>query len=406
MRKTSVDIAIVGGGPAGAMTAKTAAEAGVEVLLIEEDSHVGEPVQCTGLVSTRTLEEGSVGLGVVVREIAGVSVHGPGGSQVAIDGGKTKACVIDRAMFDRELIKQAAAVGVRVMTGVQAVGLQGDCLTVKEKGQEGSKREVKATVIVGADGPYSRIRTWAELSPPRRMLNGLQAVVPYSPERGDFVEVFLGKDIAPGFFAWCVPASDGIARIGLASNDGRQLSFFLERILHRKGLAPGKDNLECIGGTITIGPPPRTVNGNVLIVGDAAGQAKPTSGGGIYTGIICAKIAGEVAAKAVRNNDISILGEYEVRWRERLERELRFGMLAHRILGGLDDHHLERLLAAINEPNTLKAIAKYGDIDYPSRLLRYLRGQPRLWRRFAPLLPDVLLGMLRKAVPSYIGSHR
>ncbi len=404
MKESYVDIVVVGGGPVGAMTARIAAENGADVLLIEEDSNIGEPVQCTGLVSTRTLEESGVSQAVVIREIAGALISGPEGSKISIHGGATKACVIDRAMFDRQLVKQAADAGVQVMTGVQAIGLQADRLKIK-KNHQATRRELKAKVVVGADGPHSRIRTWAGLPPPRKMLNGLQVVVPYSPDRGDFVEVLSGKDIAPGFFGWCVPASNGIARIGLATNDSRQIKSFLERILHSKGLTPCKENLEYMGGTITIGPPARTVNGNVLIVGDAAGQAKPTSGGGIYTGIICAKIAGEVAARAVTNGDISILGEYEVQWRERLERELQFGMLAHYILGSLDDHYLARLIRTINNHNMLEAIAKHGDIDYPSRLLHYLRGQPRLWGRLAPLLPDIFVGMLAGAVPSYACLH-
>lgn len=381
------------------MAAKTAAAAGVEVLLVEEDFQVGRPVKCTGLISIRALEEAGAGPEVVLRKIRGAFIYGPDGREIALDGRKTRAYVIDRAEFDRELVREAEAAGVRVRTGVRAVALEGDGLKIRHN-PEGPEQKVKAKVIIGADGPYSRVRAWAGLPPPQKMLYGLQVIAPCSPRREDFVEVFLGRDVAPDFFAWAVPASAGVARIGLATDDGQRARSSLARLLQRKGVKE-ETILEFQGGAIPIGPAPRTVRSNVLVVGDAAGQAKPTSGGGIYTGIICAKLAGEAAVKAVKRGDISLLGEYEVRWRKELEAELRLGMLAHRILSELADADLDRILAALDDPGILGMIAEYGDIDYPSRLARHLLGEPHLWRRFAPLLPPMLLGKLRRALSGH-----
>jgi len=401
---TDTDIVVVGGGPAGAVAAKAAAEAeaGVKVLLIEEDSQAGRPVKCTGLISTCTLAEAGMDPGsrVILREITGAFIYGPDGREIAIGGGEIKAYVIDRAGFDRELLKQAAATGIQVKTGVRAVGLQRSGTTATSIGNRNTLRirknsaaeeqEIKAKVIIGADGPYSRIRTWAGLPPPQKMLYGIQAIAYYRPKREDFVEVLLGRNVAPNFFAWVVPASDGVARVGLATDEGKLARPYLERLLRSKGIGI-KEILEFQGGTIPIGPAERTVADNILLVGDAAGQAKPTSGGGIYTGMVCAKIAGKLAAKAVIQGDFSLLAEYEARWRERLEGELRFGMLAHHILSKLTDSDLNRILAVIDDPEMLEVITEYGDIDYPSKLARQLIKRPGLWARLLPYLPQMLL---------------
>ena len=140
------------------------------------------------------------------------------------------------------------------------------------------------------------------------------------------------------------------------------------------------------GGSIPIGASSSTVKDNILIVGDAAGQAKPTSGGGLYTGLVCAKIAGEIAARACREDDASVLRKYDVLWRERLGTELRVGMMAHRMLAHMPDRTMNQLLAALDRPELVREVAAHGDIDYPSQLLRHVLLQPRLWARFGKFL--------------------
>lgn len=138
-------------------------------------------------------------------------------------------------------------------------------------------------------------------------------------------------------------------------------------------------------------------------MGDAAGQAKPTSGGGIYTGIACARIAGEVAAQAALAGDTSegALREYERRWREAFEGELRLGLLAHRIFCRLRDEEIARILEAADDPRILELLSTHGDIDYPGRAVRavlenpalaakLLRAAPRRMEIYLPLLQEHL----------------
>jgi flavin-dependent dehydrogenase len=143
----------------------------------------------------------------------------------------------------------------------------------------------------------------------------------------------------------------------------------------------------------------------VLVVGDAAGQVKPTSGGGIYTSITCARIAGEVSARAARSGDTSerALSEYERRWRALLEQELRFGFQAHLLLARLSDAVLARLFRAIDDPRVSALFGEHGDIDYTSRALQVLLTRPTLWGRLMRALPfdiKTLVELLR-ASPDY-----
>jgi len=382
MSSYDYDLVIVGGGPVGATAARVAMEGGIEVLLIEEHSRIGQPVRCTGLLSRRGLTEAGIGSTSTLREVRGALVQAPNGYQLRIEAPETRAYVLDRETFDQELVAEAKRRGAELWTTSKAVGTRDGELEIVREGQ---RVRVKARLIIGADGPQSRVAEWSGLGGPQGLIYGLQASLSRQPEREEFVELFLGKDIAPGLFAWAVPSSPGTARVGLGTAQRERLRACFERLMDRFAGDPVTIN----GGLIPIGPPPRTVADHVLLVGDAAAQAKPTSGGGLYTGIVCAKIAGEVAAKAVKVGDTSVeaLGEYEQRWRKLLGRELRFGMLFHRLFANLSDDDLNRIIAALDDPEILGIIAAYGDIDYPSRLVKELAKRPRLWRKLLKLIP-------------------
>lgn len=127
----------------------------------------------------------------------------------------------------------------------------------------------------------------------------------------------------------------------------------------------------------------------MLLVGDAAGQVKPTSGGGIYTGTLCARIAGEIAGYAAltgKTKEKTLL-EYERRWQEKIGDELEFGMLAHQALSTLSDTDLDAALSTLDNPAIRQLIEKEGDIDYPSRLVKAFLSNHSLWRRLLPLIP-------------------
>jgi geranylgeranyl reductase family protein len=354
------------------------------VLLVEKEKTPTYPDRCTGIVSPRCLEEVGLDNEVILREIKGGIIHAPNGRTVCIEAADTRAVVIDRHLFNLRLLEMAQAAGVEFSPPSLVTGLDDGSIII-ERG--GDTYQAKTRVVIGADGPRSRVAALAKLPPPEQLLLGLQAMVRYKSERPDLIEVFVDQELAPGFFAWVVPAEEGIARVGLATHRMKGAADFLKRFLERLKLKPLKIN----AGLIPLGPRPQTVAANVMVVGDAAAQAKPTSGGGLYTGICAAKIAGEVAARHVQDGNGLIT--YEKRWREKLDRELSLGMALRRLFRGLHNRDINFIFDILNNKALLDIVATYGDIDYPSLCLKALLQHPKEWWR-------VFRGLGAKLTPS------
>lgn len=399
------DVIVVGAGPVGSTAARYAAMNGAKVLLLEEHASIGSPVGCTGLLSTRAVEECDLKPSdeFVFNSVRGAFVHAPEGQCLPVDGKHTRAYVVSRKNFDRALAVMAVEEGVELSLKTRAVGFEKENSetgtgTTGESGKKetgspvklrivknGKPETVSASVVIGADGVKSRIASYAGLGRPARVLPGIQVEAPYASEDSDFVELFPGSS-APGFFAWTVPLDEKISRIGLAIDP--ELAFrngygensplyYLEKLLrsnpHIKARYSG-GMLDFVVGGIPVGPQDKTYTGGVLLAGDAAGQAKPTSGGGVYTGAFAAKIAGRVAAEAALENDTSAnrLSEYDRLWRKGLAKELEIGMKIHDYMGKLEDKQLNELIGSLNTPSILNTITEYGDMDHPSILMRKL----------------------------------
>ena len=369
------DVVIVGAGPVGAVAARSAARHGARVLLVERGETPTYPNRCTGIISPRCLKESELGHEVVLREIKGGRIHAPNGRLLQIEAKDTRAVVIDRCLFNFKLLEMAKEAGTEFITKSRVTGLDNQWVMV-ERG--GCLYRAQTKVIIGADGAKSQVANWAKLPPPGQFLLGLQATSRYEPERPDFIEVFFDQNLAPGFFAWVVPAEEGIARVGLATNRMKHASALLKRLLQKLNLKPMKVN----AGLIPIGPRTRTTTDRVMVVGDAAAQAKPTSGGGLFTGIVAAKIAGQVAADCVLTHYSNVaLTTYETRWREKLGRELSIGMSLRRLFGHLRNNEFNFIFTILDNKTIRDVISTHGDIDYPSLIIKALFQQPKQWRK-------------------------
>jgi len=383
-----VQVVVVGGGPIGAVAARCAAEAGASVLLVDRREDLSRSSCCTGLVSPRTLSTLGVSSGSVLQEIRAITVHAPDGQRLDLSADHTKAVVIDRFLLERELHSLAQAAGVDVRLGTEAVSASNGTIALESTNEP---RTVSASVVIGADGPGSRVAQWAGLPPPDRFVHATQAVVEtdhtVSPDR---VEVFLGQGVAPGFFAWAVPESAERLRIGLGASPPSDPTGLLEQLLTKR--FPSARVLSRAGGRIPISPAGRSAAEGTFLVGDAAGQVKPLSGGGLYPGGICARIAGRIAAEAALSGESSrrAADEYESAWSSAIGREIAFGQSIRRIANTLSDRELSAVLAACDEPDLLSFLAEHADIDQFHRLPDELAAKPPLWGKVLRLLPLVV----------------
>ncbi len=369
------DVVVIGAGPAGAIAAKYAAKNGASTLLIEEHASIGSPVQCTGLISTAALRECEMGEGnFVLNKMRGAFVYAPNCEELRIEGKEVKAYVIDRKIFDRALVERSLDAGADLLLRNRFIGMEPGKISVISNGE---KKDIRAGIVIGADGIQSSVGRAAGLPRCEKILSGIQFEAPYDAKDPEFVEIFTGNNIAPGFFGWAVPFQ-GLARIGLATACA-PATYYLENLLKHPVVASRCRGscTELVMGGIPLGASGKTATEEVILVGDAAGQVKPTSGGGIYVGAVCSRIAGEVAAKASRKE--TKLSEYEKRWRSAVGRELGTGMRIHKSLGKLSDENLNEFVAFLNKQEVREVITEYGDMDHPSVLLQKLisRGDKR-----------------------------
>ena len=389
------DALIVGAGPAGSTVAERLARRGHRVLVVEEHARVGYPVQCAGLVSRRVLD--LAGEDDYVRlPVRGASVFGPGLRSISFKAPEPRAYVIDRGALDVHLADRAARAGAEFRTGTtfRRRGLgspDGEAVELGGGGPDGSS--VTARVVVGADGVASAVARAYRLRRPVEILPAFEAEFPNSPGDPETVEVYLGRTISPGLFGWWIPDGSGGGRVGVAVDaDGTSARAYFDRLVdhlaRRFGTRLANPTGYLVSG-IPIGDVPRTHTDRCVLVGDAAAQVKPLSGGGIFTGMRCAELAAGVLDRALRADDLSAasLAEYEQKWRAEFGEEFRRALYLRRVLARLTDADLDALVDALRGGRLAPTIVAFGDIDFPTHVVRRLLSEsPSLVRLFPKAL--------------------
>ncbi len=378
----SFDVVVVGAGPAGGLAAERIARNGYSVALVEEHREIGEPIQCGGLVTPRVFEYVKC-KETILGEIHGAEIYSPKGRCLRIDGQGTQAVVVDRAMFDRAIVTEAMRAGAKTFLGAQAQGAsrKGDQVAVLLD-QDGAAKTIQGKIVIGCDGVRSNVAKWFGILRPKKILPGFE--VELTGVRGDpgYVRLFVGHEIAPGFFGWIIPSGD-TARVGLCLGQGNAYAY-LEKMLRNpivEQYTKGAQPILYIVGGIPLGFPRRTYADNVMIVGDAACQAKATSGGGIFTSLHCASLAADVAVQALEAKDYSsrMMHRYHKAWTKSIGKELRKDLAIHESFEKLTDDQFEELFDIFDNPEMLRLIEAKGDIDFPSKVgWALIKEEPRL----------------------------
>jgi geranylgeranyl reductase family protein len=398
-------VAVVGAGPAGSRSARNLAAAGLRVALVEEHRRIGVPSHCSGLISPRTLEESDVHEPIVSNRLTGANVHAAGDRTLALGGGETRGLVIDRVRLDEILCEQAQDAGAELVRArmVHAERRNGGVHLHCQR--DGRRLDLAARLVLGADGAHSRVARTFGLAPPRERVCclGIEGRLPVP--RDDFVDLFVSQRLAPGWFGWIIPTGDGGVRAGIGCDRSDKPIRCYERL---SSAFPDKfgpmEVRRMYGGTIPLGFAPRSYADNVLLVGDAAGQVKPFSGGGIYTGLVAARHAAAEAASALAADDVSAhrLRRYERAWKSEIGRELRKSLLIRRFGLRITDSDVDGLVASLGHDRLQPLIADHSDIDYPSRvILRLVRALPAAWplMRLSFRRPLASLQLVRAFLP-------
>ncbi|TET09936.1 NAD(P)/FAD-dependent oxidoreductase [Candidatus Aerophobetes bacterium] len=364
------DAIVVGAGPIGSYTAYQLAELGFEVVLIEEDEEVGKDVICTGVIGTEAFERFNLPQRAIISEIKSIVFFSPSLLTINYTPSDTLAYVVDRDIFDKEILQAAQRKGVDVYLGeqVRRINTYKDFVEV-ESWNGNSLETLRAKLVILATGVNYRLQRSLGLGIPPSFLKGAQTEVEVKNLRQ--TEIYVGRQISPGSFAWAMPLGNGWARIGVLA-ESKGVSHLEEFLKMRFAGRIKQENPRIVQKRIACGAVKRSVKDRILAVGEAAGQVKTTTGGGIFYGLLCSEIAVHVLQKAFSKGDLSQRGlfQYERLWRSKLGKELKMGQWARKVLRKLTDKQIDKIFRFVREKAFIKKLLeKKVKFDYHASLI-------------------------------------
>ena len=377
-KRPDLDVLVIGAGPAGSECARRLAEAGFSVVVAEEHERSGEPIHCTGIISAQAYAAFGLPGSAVQSELRAGELTSPGGVTLRVEFNGSRPLVVDRGLVDRELARRAEESGAVISYRTKARALAVDRWGVTATGtREGEPWQTRSRCMVLASGARSRLPGQAGLADARDTLHGAQAEASvHSPPT---MRVWLGHRLVPGGFGWVVPGPTGKSRVGVMTRSHPRQAL---RQVAEKALDGGfaSDKM----GDIRVHPIPAaprhpTSGHRVLSVGDAAGQVKMTTGGGVYYGLLGARIASEVLAEGLQRGRLGArdLGRYERLWQQLLGPEQRAGRLLRRLVSAVPDEAIDDLFRSAEAMGFSRYLVDVLDFDWHAR--------PSLWLLFAML---------------------
>ena len=360
MKSVYFDVVIAGGSVAGLLSAREISSNGFSVLVIEEDYEIGTPEHCGGLVSIAGLEE----LGVIPfrktfdHMIESAQISAPDGNSFEINSKKQKVIEISRRELDKQIAFQAQKNGavIKVKTSFQEI---------TDTGIRTNEENIDCKIFVDARGVSSLIH-----KDRTGIISSAQYEIYADWIHKGQVKVMFDQEKYPGFFAWIIPSNEGKGKVGVAGK-GINVAEALDKILEEK---ENYSIIRKIYAPIWIkGPIPNFIDGKTIIVGDAAGQAKPTTAGGIFTSGMGGVYAGQAISKFLKTNNQSELLEYQKKWNARFGGEFEKQIFARKILERIDNQTINKLFKSIT-PEIIKDISEKDDFDFHTSSIIKLLG--------------------------------
>ena len=377
--KTKPDIIVVGGGPCGSYAAYTAAKLGAQVVVCEEHEKIGAPNHCAGHLNISSLKRLGIQIpqDIIENEIKGAVFYSPSGKEFVLRCRSPVTYVVDRGLFDKYLAELAVKAGVQYRFKSRVKSVLFDSGYVKGVSLNEEER-LEAKVVIDAEGCSSALlkKTGLDGLKASMIVRGIQAEVDgVEHVDQDMVEVYLGRNVAPHFFGWIIPRKDGTAKVGLATRTGNPHQY-LQRFMEKHPVASKKlKNSKVTSISLhpipLADPIPKTYSNGFLVVGDAASQVKPTTGGGVIFGLTCARAAGEVAYDAVKNNNFSetFLSSYQHQWKRLVGFDLAAMLQMRKMLNSLSNNRTDKIIGLCNRLGISGVLEKFGDIDFQGRSL-------------------------------------
>lgn len=370
-----VDVLVIGAGPAGSMAAREASRNGAKTLIIDKKSEIGTPKRCGEGIMDGVLE--SVDLNVdercIARHIDGARLVAPDGTSAWFTSETLETpatgIILERKVFDKHVTMDAIRSGAEVMIKTEATGItrENDYLIVDINSFNNKYSQIKAKIVIGADGPEGRVAGWMGINtkvPIAEMESGAQyEMTNLNMEKNDTIEFYFGS-VAPGGYAWIFPKGYDIANVGIdvsgVKGEKTALEYLDDFVKSNPETCDGQIVEVNVGGNPLCGVFETIIADNFMLVGDAAGCVSPITGGGIDTGLESGMIAGRVAAKAVNENDVSEanLQEYADYVDEHIGQKFKKLITVRDFIYDLDDEDMNEYLGAIANANISKLSTK------------------------------------------------
>jgi digeranylgeranylglycerophospholipid reductase len=360
------DVAVVGSGPVGSTLARYISNQGFKVVILEKKRNVGVPLQCAGLLGKRIKKINILPPEFIMNEVYGAYLHSPSETILKVSKKHPEAYVIDRVAYDKFLSDQAIDSGAQLLLNHRVEDVNIDTGEVMVRNGE----KISAEVVVGADGYNSIVSKL--FNPTLDYYEAVQYLM--SVKDGiatDYVHLKAESKISPGFL-WIIPISDNLVRVGMFSPlpylaASTHLEHYIKENLQLKNASYLKKYHGCIP---IYNPKKQIVKNRTILLGDAASQVKPTTGGGLTLGFLCAKLASEVMVEALEKENMEILQKYQVLYRKNFGRELKTQRMVHKTFKSLTDTDLDFMFSKLKEEGAEDLISEYGDMDTQAPLVR------------------------------------
>ena len=368
------DVVVVGGGPAGSCCARELALRGFHTLLLEEHETVASKVLCTGIIGINAFEEFPLPWESVVGTLGRMKAVSRYGTELAYTPAQPIAYIVDKGAFNSAMAAQASAAGAMLHTSTRAHNLAIDADGVHLRALVGGEQplQVHAQLVVLACGVHYHLTKALGLGMPCEFLQGAQAEIPQTLT--EWTEVHLNKTFSREAFAWLVPLQNGSTRVGLmcARNAREALQRFLDAV------APqwqDWEDMQIATKPIAQAPLRQSYAERVLVIGEAAGQVKATTGGGIYYGLLAARLAADTISHAFATGCFAArtLQGYERAWRSLLADELALGLSFRKLYGWIGDRQMDGILHYIARNGLKDLIRRKANFDWHRDLIVELR---------------------------------